>query len=506
MISPRQWSDRWHRLDVTVRDLPLGLLLLAGSFLPALHGKGTQVGDLPNRPFDALALLVLGLECLPLAVRRRWPAVCLALVSLGFAVDQLRGYHSVAGTALPLALISTGAHLERRRRVAALVFSVAYVPMAVGLYRLGSGGETVTGFVTFYLVLVLAWGAGAWLRANRVAEAERRLRVAEDTRTAERTRIARELHDVVTHHVTAMVVQAEAARYLTAAPDRLDQTLTAVTDTGRRAISDLRHLLDLLNPDHGPGTGTGAGVGTHPGADDRTPPAGRLRTLVDQTRRAGQPVEFTEEGTPTESAGSADLVAYRVVQESLTNALKYAHGSRTWVRVRHGEKEITVEVDTAGPGVPGETTDERGTDGAGADGTGAGGTGMGEIGANGRGTGGVGAGGGTGGTGTDGVGAGGAGSGRTGAGGTDSGRIGVGGTGSGWIGVGEAGAGGRGGGRSGSVGGGGVRSVSVSPGGGGRGLVGLRERVNVLGGEFSAGHAADGGFVVRARIPSGNPA
>ncbi|MEU1341797.1 histidine kinase [Streptomyces sp. NPDC005827] len=446
MISPRRASGWWHRLDITVRDLPLGLLLLAGSFLPALHGKGTQVGDLPNRPFDALALLALGLECLPLAVRRRWPAVCLALVSAGFAIDQLRGYHSVAGTALPLALISTGAHLERRRRASALVFSVAYVPMAVALYRLGSGGETVTGFVTFYLVLVLAWGAGAWLRANRVAEAERRLRVAEDTRTAERTRIARELHDVVTHHVTAMVVQAEAARYLTAAPDRLDQTLTAVTDTGRRAISDLRHLLDLLNPDHGTGTGTGADNGTRHGArhgtgtDDRTPPAGRLRTLVEQTRRAGQPVEFTEEGTPTESAGSADLVAYRVVQESLTNALKYAHGSRTSVRVRHSEKEITVEVGTDGPGGPG---------GPGASG------------------------------------------GPKGSGGYDSpGDPGD---------PGDSGGPGRPGGprRPG-------RPVT-SPGGSGRGLAGLRERVAVLGGEFSAGPRADGGFLVRARIPAGSP-
>ncbi|MFE2061536.1 sensor histidine kinase [Streptomyces sp. NPDC059467] len=403
MISPRQLSGWWHRLDVRVRDLPLGLLLLAGSFLPALHGKGTEVGNLPTRPFDALALLALGLECLPLAVRRRWPAVCLALVSAGFAVDQLRGYHSVAGTALPLALISTGAHLERHRRAAALVFSAAYVPLAVALYRLGSGGETVTGFVTFYPVLVLAWGAGAWLRANRIAEAEHRRRVAEDTRTAERTRIARELHDVVTHHVTAMVVQAEAARYLTAAPERLDQTLTAVSDTGRRAIADLRHLLDLLNPDHGDGRGTD-GLGTDGlGTGARTPHTGGLLTLVEQTRQAGQPVEFTEEGTPTQSAGSADLVAYRVVQEALTNALKYARGSRTSVRVRHGGKEITVEV---------------GTDGSGKDGSG---------------------------------------------------------------------------------------SAAASPGGSGRGLAGLRERVAVLGGEFSAGHAPDGGFVVRARIPAGNP-
>ncbi|MER6226608.1 histidine kinase [Streptomyces sp900105755] len=388
MIGPRRAPGWWHQLDVTVRDLPLGLLLLAGSFLPALHGKGTQVGDLPTRPFDALTIAVLGLECLPLAGRRRWPALSLALVSAGFAVDQLRGYHSVAGTALPLALISAGAHLERHRRAGALVLSAAYLPLAVALYRLGSGGETVSGFVTFYLALVLAWGVGAWLRSTRAAEAERRRRVAEDTRTAERTRIARELHDVVTHHVTAMVVQAEAARYLTGAPERLDRTLTAVSDTGRRAISDLRHLLDLLDPDHGTATGGG-----------RTPPAGRLLTLVEQTRRAGQPVEFTEEGTPSPSAGSADLVAYRVVQEALTNALKYAHGSRTSVRVRHGGKEITVEVGTDGPG-----------------------------------------------------------------------------------------------------------SATASPGGSGRGLAGLRERVAVLGGEFSAGPADDGRFVVRARIPAGSPA
>jgi signal transduction histidine kinase len=181
-----------------------------------------------------------------------------------------------------------------------------------------------------------------------------------------------------------MVVQAEAARYLTAVPDRLDSTLSAVTDTGRRAIADLRHLLDLLNPDHD--------------TDIRTPSAGELHTLVEQTRQAGQPVEFIEEGKPAESAGSGEFVAYRVVQEALTNALKYAHGSRTVVRVRYGEREISVEVDTDGSG-----------------------------------------------------------------------------------------------------------SRTGSPGGSGRGLAGLRERVDALGGEFSADRRAGGGFVVRARIPAGSP-
>lgn len=379
MIDHRRLLARWRRVDPVLRDLLLGLLFLASAFVPALRNHGTELGGLPTRPFDAPAIGVLLLETLPLAVRRRWPVLCLALVSLGFALDQLRGYHSAAGTALAVALVSAGAYLDRRRRTTALLFSAAYVLLAVVLFRFGS--EPVVEFGTFYLLLVFAWGIGAWLRSTRVAEADRRRRVAEDALAAERTRIARELHDVVTHHVTAMVVQAEAARYLTAAPDRLDGTLTAITDTGRRAITDLRHLLDLLNPDHGPET--------------RTPSPGGLLALVEHARQAGQPVEFTEEGTPAESAGSADLVAYRVVQEALTNALKHARGSRTSVEVHHGEREIAVAVSTAGSG-------------------------------------------------------------------------------------------------------------STSPGGSGRGLAGLRERVGVLGGDFSADR--DGaGFTVCARIPTGNP-
>jgi signal transduction histidine kinase len=382
VTEPRRAVELWHRLDVAVRDLPLGLLLVAGALLPAIQSHGTQLGGVPTRPIDALGAVAVVLECLPLAVRRRWPAVCLALVSAGFAADQLGGYHSVAALALPIALLSAGAHLQRRRRATALLFSAAYLALAVALSALAPG-EGPAGFATFYVALALMWGVGTWLRSTRAGEAELRRRIAEDTRSAERTRIAGELHDVVTHHVTAMVVQAEAARYLTAAPERLDQALTAVTDTGRRAITDLRHLLELLNPDHG--------------TDATAPFPGGLDTLVEQTRRAGQPVEFTEEGTPAESGGSADLVAYRVAQEALTNALKHAHGTPTSVRVRHDEREITVEVCTE-----------------------------------------------------------------------SSGR----------------------------------RNGSTA--GGGRGLAGLRERVDVLGGDFTAGRGTGGGFTVRARIPTGN--
>lgn len=396
VTSLRQLPELWRRFDVTVRDLPLGLLILVAALLPASHTHGTQLGGLPGREFDALAVVAVAFQCLPLAIRRRWPLVCLVLVTAGFAVDQLRGYHSLGGTAQAIALMSAGAHLERHRRTLALLFSAAYVALAVALVGVG-GTEGPSEFVMYYLAMALVWGMGSWLRSTRAAEAEHRRRVAEDTRTAERTRIARELHDVVTHHVTAMVVQAEAARYLTAAPDRLDTTLTAVTDTGRRAITDLRHLLDLLNPDYGSETGTSS----------TDPSVGRLLTLVEQTRLAGQPVEFTEKGTPPESTGSADLVAYRVVQEALTNALKHARGSRTSVEVHHGAGEITVEVSTAGTTAP--TLSPGG-------------------------------------------------------------------------------------------------SLGGSPGGSGRGLAGLRERVDVLGGEFSADRRTGGGFVVRARIPAAGSA
>lgn len=408
----RQVLDRWRGLDVTVRDLPLALLIAAASFVPGFHGLGTDLGQLPERPFDALAIVAVVLQSFPLAVRRRWPAATLVLVLSGFAVDQLSGYHTVAGTGLAIGLLSAGVHLEHRRRTTMALLSGAYVAVAVALEASGAP-ESLAGYVMFYVALVIVWTVGTSVRSTRLAEAERRERVARDTRTAERTRIARELHDVVTHHVTAMVVQAESARYLTAVPDRLDETLTAVTDTGREAISDLRNLLDLLDPGHdGPSDRSGPRPDPSPVREDRVarPSETDIRTLVKQTRRAGQPVELTEDGGRTqlegpaqlvdtaEQAGAAERTVYRVVQEALTNALKHAPGRATTVDVGRTEQELTVRVSTAGS----------------AAGSGA---------------------------------------------------------------------------------------LPLSRSGSGRGLVGLRERVEALGGEFGTELLDDGGFVVRAVVP-----
>ncbi|GLW29137.1 sensor histidine kinase [Actinoplanes regularis] len=373
MISVAELRERWRRLDVTVQDLPLALLITALALVPAWHRHGTQLADLvPARPFDGWGVLAITVECLPLAIRRKRPMTTLALVSIGFAADQLCGWNTLGGTALSVALISAGIHLAHHRRETVIAASAGFFALAAVLARLGQLGIDVV--VLFYAVLASMWAVGAGMRRNQLAEMEYRRHAEETARAAERTRIARELHDVVTHHVTAMVVQAEAARYLTAAPERLDAALTAVSDTGRHAITDLRHLLDLLNPAHGD----------------------ELRVLVEQTRRAGQPVELVEQGSSPGAPGGADAAVYRVAQEALTNALKYDHGARTSVTVRYGVREIDVRISTDGSG-----------------------------------------------------------------------------------------------------------SGTASPGGSGRGLAGLRERVGTLGGDFTAGPQAEGGFLVTARIPVG---
>jgi len=160
------------------------------------------------------------------------------------------------------------------------------------------------------------------MRRRRVVEAE-----------AERARIARELHDVVTHHVTAMVVQADAAQYTPGAD------LSVIGDTGRLALKELRHLLDVL----------------HSGPDLK------IGELVDRAKASGQPVELTEEGSPALLAAGAELAAYRVVQEGLTNAMKHARGRSTQVVIRYRPQATDIEVLTDGP--PVEHSGGHGLDG-----------------------------------------------------------------------------------------------------------------------------------------------
>jgi len=153
----------------------------------------------------------------------------------------------------------------------------------------------------------------------------------------ERQRIARELHDVVAHSVSVMVVQTGAARtLLTRAPDQAAEALLAVERSGREALGELRALLGLL-------TQADAEPALAP-----QPGLGQLDRLVERVGEAGLPIELHVDGTPRALPPGLDLTAYRILQEALTNALKYAGGARTTVTVEFGERELRLEVLDAG--------------------------------------------------------------------------------------------------------------------------------------------------------------
>ncbi|MFI9469014.1 sensor histidine kinase [Streptomyces sp. NPDC052492] len=335
--------DRWRERDALLKDGVLALTLTLLSFVPTLSGVGAQIGDLPERPADALGVGLVLAQTLPSAFRRRWPAACLAVVAVAFAAHQALGYATSFGSVgLYVALYSAGAHQVRFRRGLAVLATAGYAVLAVVLDRLGSP-QSLPDYLAFGLVLAAVRQVGSTVRTRRAEEAERRRLTAEAATAAERARIARELHDVVTHHVTAMVVQSDAAQFLlTSAPDRAADSLTAVSDTGRRALTELRHLLGVLEA-------TGEAASADLERADRAPARGRLEDLVEQARRSGQPVEFDETGERRPGGVDVELAAYRVVQEALTNAMKYAPGQATRVSHRHGDEHLGIEVTTDGP-------------------------------------------------------------------------------------------------------------------------------------------------------------
>jgi signal transduction histidine kinase len=269
-------------------------------------------------------------------------------------------------------------------------------------------------------------------------ERERAARAAVD---AERARIAAELHDIVSHNVSLMVVQAGAAReVLPTMPGEAETALRAVEAAGRDAMTELRHLLGLLAPSpDGDDDGHGAELAPQPGL-------GQLGALADRIAFAGLPVEVRISGEPRPVPAGIDVTAYRIVQEALTNALKHGEAAKAEVSVRYTDQYLRVEVLNSGPSVlTGATRRPDGERPAG----GAGRAWDGERTADGAGR------------------------------ARDGERT--------------------------ADGAGRARDGERTADGAGRGLVGLRERVAVYGGDLDARRRLGGGYRVRARIPLERP-
>jgi signal transduction histidine kinase len=169
---------------------------------------------------------------------------------------------------------------------------------------------------------------------------------------AERARIARELHDIVAHHVSVMVVQADGAAFaLDSSPDKTREALGAISGTGRQALAEMRRLLGILRS-----ASSGPELAPLPGTS-------QLSALLEQTRTAGLPVTFRQEGTPvTGSADGADLAVYRVVQESLTNVRRHGGpGVSAAVTIRYTADGVTVSVTDDGRGAAAQPAPANGT-------------------------------------------------------------------------------------------------------------------------------------------------
>ena len=316
------------------RDAAGAALVVALSFTPGIQDKGTVLAwDPPHRSFSVIAALLVIAQGLPLALRGRFPVTCLMLISPAFAVYQFLGYRpTFASIALYVALFTVGLNQRRNRWVTVAVWTAGYAVLSAALAVAGPP-EPVIEYLYFFAIPAACWLGGSLAHGLLLRQEERQAYAVESATRDERERIARELHDVVTHHVTAMIMQADAARFVPPGePAKVEAGLLAIGGTGRRALGDLRQLLSVLSPAH----------------DAPLRPAqGRLADLVEQTRLAGQPIEFVDDGA------AESEVAYRVVQEALTNALKHAPGRPTVVRVAGGPPgRTTIEVRTGAPDGP----------------------------------------------------------------------------------------------------------------------------------------------------------
>lgn len=306
------------------------------AFLLTVFLKDGPGDSLLIRPLGEVPLLVLPVSAAGAAAlywRRRGPLIVLGVALAVWAVTIVGGGEQ-GGLTVLIALYSVGRHAAVNR----------YVPVgiAVAVILLGiDGHDDAAPWLEVVLVGSL-FMFGSWyvgrrlrLRAERAAQLLRE-QTAESRRilAEERTRIARELHDVVAHRVSLMTIQAGAAKAVAAQDlDGALQAMGAVEQAGRQALDELRHLLGVLRPETDPD-----GLGPQPGLAD-------LPRLLAQIRAAGVEVALVADGTPDGLPARVDLFAYRIVQEALTNVLKHAGpGARTEVRLGAGQSEIVVEV------------------------------------------------------------------------------------------------------------------------------------------------------------------
>ncbi|CAG6397673.1 Signal transduction histidine kinase [Actinacidiphila cocklensis] len=312
-------------------------------------------GTLTSAPLWLLALAAL--TALPLALRRRYPVAAYASVMAATLVFHAAEQHTwrlhEADTPTVFTFVAcliaaySAALYSPYRRLAMVALLVGGVLM--GTFHDLNVPDIAPGFVPFAVLVPVGLAANTvhtWRQRLRSMEAEKEAatRLAVDM---ERARIARELHDVVTHNVSMMTVQAGAARTVLATePELAREALLAVESAGRAAMAELRHVMGLLAMTSDPADAESAELAPQPGL-------GQVGVLAERVRGTGIPVELAVTGAPVPLPAGVDLAAYRVAQEALTNTVKHASGASVTISVDYLPGEVRIEVaDTGGTPSP----------------------------------------------------------------------------------------------------------------------------------------------------------
>jgi signal transduction histidine kinase len=291
-----------------------------------------------------LALVLVVAQAIPLAWRRSNP------IGVGLVIGAARiAYDKIGFGFAPFPLgpaIAFYTIIDRRGPVWRWSACVL-VAAGIAVSETASGHSEPYDTIFQVMIFLTAWAAGMISRAKRAnlqaaqsradrAEAEID-RQASRAAALERTRIARELHDVVAHHVSLIAVQAEAAAsLLPGQPERARSAVDIIGDTARQALTELRRLLGVLRgPSERPETSPSASLG-------------ELGEVLDQVRGAGLPVDFEIVGTPAPIAPGVDLTAYRIVQEALTNTIRHSRATRAAVKLCYEPGYITVSITDSG--------------------------------------------------------------------------------------------------------------------------------------------------------------
>jgi signal transduction histidine kinase len=343
-----RWSPlEWARAHPTAADTLLALLLTGVSLVPLWLGTNGEQHNLPS-PWAIVLVLLINL---PLALRRRHPLAIVAVVGGAAAVYGIAPYPDLVVPIAPGALVGFYTTISLCSRRTATLVGIGVCATALFSMLLPATNADPVDFTFAALLFGMAWALGASARTRRAYTAELEERAARlerdrelEARRAvaeERARIARELHDVIAHHVSMMVVQAEAGPVVVEHdPGTAARAFDSIGSIGRQALAEMRRLLGVLRED---GDRSVPSFAPQPGLE-------QLPALVDQLRSAGLDAELAVEGSRPELPPGIDLSAYRIVQEALTNALRHGGPGAARVLVRYGDGELLLEVRDHGGG------------------------------------------------------------------------------------------------------------------------------------------------------------